>query len=60
MMLARSKINGKIWYFVDDAILVEVTVDIDQQITLKLTCSNIMCFAILVYAKYNDSETLKL
>lgn len=60
IMQAESNINGKIWYFIDNTISVEITADSDRQITSKLTCSDRVCYTTLVYAKYSNNERLGL
>lgn len=39
MVHVGANINGKIWYFIDDAIVMEVIDNTDQQITVKLPCT---------------------
>ncbi|XP_059306374.1 uncharacterized protein LOC132057787 [Lycium ferocissimum] len=54
--------NGKIWFFVNDGIEVEVLMNPDQQVTLKLTFldSGKMFVTILVYAKCDAVDRLEL
>ncbi|PHU24658.1 Protein TRIGALACTOSYLDIACYLGLYCEROL 1, chloroplastic [Capsicum chinense] len=54
--------NGKIWFFVDECINVEVINDDDQQITCRLMNQegNTEMVVTLVYAKCTQSERLQL
>ncbi|XP_059301772.1 uncharacterized protein LOC132053675 [Lycium ferocissimum] len=62
MNIAGENSNGKIWYFIEANVDVQVLADIAQQISLKLVLldQNKSLVITLVYAKCNESERLQL
>ncbi|XP_060183224.1 uncharacterized protein LOC132613196 [Lycium barbarum] len=62
MPYANSNCNGKIWFFVQDNIDVEVLLDIEQAITVKLQFQdfNKEMVVTMVYAKCSDVERMQL
>lgn len=62
MRLTGSNMNGKIWYFVKENVEVEIILDTEQQITLKLSMEeeNLQFVTTLVYANYDRTERLQL
>lgn len=60
MSVAGANSSGKIWYFVADKIEVEVVLDSDQEIILKLSFleNNTSMITTLVYAKCNERQSL--
>ncbi|XP_075076924.1 uncharacterized protein LOC142163521 [Nicotiana tabacum] len=54
--------NGKIWVFADEEIDVDIVMDMEQQMTLKLFYRNLNkeLYVTLVYAKYDATERIKL
>ncbi|XP_060170653.1 uncharacterized protein LOC132601588 [Lycium barbarum] len=62
MQVAGFNCNGKIWFFVKDGIEVEVLMNSDQQVTLKLTFldSGKILITTLVYAKCDAVDRLEL
>ncbi|XP_059285583.1 uncharacterized protein LOC132039048 [Lycium ferocissimum] len=62
MKYAHHNCNGKIWFFVNDNIDVEVIQDTDQQITVKLSFQedNKILMTTMVYAKCEALERICL
>ncbi|XP_059289476.1 uncharacterized protein LOC132042996 [Lycium ferocissimum] len=62
MSLANHNCNGKIWCFINEGIDVEVLMDTEQQVTIKLFLQNSgkVLITTLVYAKCDANERLEL
>ncbi|XP_060181187.1 uncharacterized protein LOC132610801 [Lycium barbarum] len=60
MNFAGYNCNGKIWYFVEDGVDVEVLMDTDQQVTIKLLLQNSgkVIITTLVYVKCDAAKRL--
>ncbi|XP_070045091.1 uncharacterized protein [Nicotiana tomentosiformis] len=59
---AYANMNGKIWAFVDEYIDVDILMNMEQQMTLKLFHRNLSkeLYVTLVYAKYDIIERIEL
>ncbi|XP_059315791.1 uncharacterized protein LOC132066504 [Lycium ferocissimum] len=62
MRYAHHNYNGKIWFFINDNIDVEVIQDTDQQITVKLSFQedNKILMTTMIYAKCEALERINL